>query len=33
LHVALLVHLILINAAFRKWLPLEMDGSRVRWFA
>ena len=32
LHVALLVHLLLINAAFRRWLPSEEGGKRLRWF-
>ena len=32
LHVALLVHLLLINAAFRRWLPSEEGGRRLRWF-
>lgn len=33
LHVALLVHLILINAAFRRWLPWVVKGNRVAWYA
>ena len=32
LHVALLVHLILLNAAFRKWHPWTLNGQRVQWF-
>ena len=32
LHVALLVHLILLNAAFRKWHPWTLNGQRARWF-
>jgi uncharacterized membrane protein YwaF len=32
LHVALLVHLILLNAAFRKWSPATDAGKPLRWF-
>ena len=32
LHVALLVHLILLNAAFRKRHPWILNGQRARWF-
>jgi len=32
LHVALLAHLILLNAAFRRWSPALLSGERLRWF-
>ncbi len=32
LHVALLVHLVVINALFRKGLPAMSDGAPLRWF-
>ncbi|MCH1583170.1 MAG: YwaF family protein [Flavobacteriales bacterium] len=32
LHVALLAHLILMNAAFRHWHPAVLGGKRLRWF-
>ena len=32
LHVALLVHLILLNAAFRKWSPVQTEGATIRWY-
>ena len=32
LHLALLVHLILLNAAFRKWSPATEAGIPLRWF-
>ena len=32
LHVALLVHLIVINAVFRRFLPAEENGRTLRWY-
>lgn len=32
LHVALLVHLIVINAVFRRFLPAEENGRILRWY-
>lgn len=32
LHVALLVHLIVINALFRRFLPADHEGRRLKWY-
>ena len=32
LHVVFIGHLLVVNALFRRFLPFEQEGRRLRWF-